>query len=290
MHPPTPVTAVTAPTRDEADALRRVVKGTDPGDVAIRGGQLVHVHGAPTRPADVIVHGRHIAAVVPRGARPATRDVDATGLYIAPTFLDAHFHPAFARFEPGETARVLVPKGTTTLLADPDSIAGAGAPGRADADVAWALRVFAHAADVADAATLEDVAARLRVGRLVTVEAGPLGDAFRAILGEPGLIGLAGAHLAFGGADRYSEDPDDIRGIDHHVREAVELGVPAEVAIRMGSYNAASHYGLDHLVGSITASRLADLQLLADLETFAPVSVWVGGVEVAREGVAVKRR
>ena len=91
--------------------------------MAIRGGRVVHVHTAETRLADVIVHGRHIAAIVEPGRLRGERDVDATGLFVAPTFIDAHFHPEYTMLVPGEIARLIVPRGTTTLLADPVCIA-----------------------------------------------------------------------------------------------------------------------------------------------------------------------
>ena len=95
-----------------------------------------------------------------------------------------------------------------------------------------------------------------------------------------------GSHLAFCADDKLVGDLHDQGHIDHHVRSAVSLGVEPALAIRMASLNAASHFRIDHLVGSITPSRLADLQVLDDLEQFRPSSVWVGGVEVACGGRA----
>ena len=112
-----------APTPDEIYELRLVAAGQREADVAIRGGHVVHVHTAEVLPADVLVHGRHIAAIVEPGRLRAKRDVDATAKFVAPTFIDAHFHPEYTMLLPGETARLIVPKGTTTLLADPVCIA-----------------------------------------------------------------------------------------------------------------------------------------------------------------------
>lgn len=54
--------------------------------------------------------------------------------------------------------------------------------------------------------------------------------------------------------------------IDHHVREAIRLGVDQMSAYRMATLNAASYYRLDHLIGSITPGKLADLLILDNLE------------------------
>ncbi len=360
------VAGAAPPTPEEIYRLRRVAAGQEVADLAIRGGHVVHVHTAETRAADVLVHGRHIAAVVEPGRLRATRDVDATGFFVAPTFVDAHFHPEYTMLVPGEIARLVVPRGTTTVLADPVCIAnvlgargmdlvaststpmrvfaqvtpdvprrgrdgvngahvtqaeilervtrpsavsvGESNPFNLDEEMAEVLSVaigagkratghtarlsgeplWAYAAggvgDDHNAATLEEVIERLRLGMIVTLQAGSMSDYCEAILGRPDLLGLIGAHLAFCADDKHVEDLHDQGAIDHHVRSAVALGVAPELAIRMGSLNAAAHFRIDHLIGSLTPSRLADLQLLPDLETFRPAVVWVDGVEVARDG------
>lgn len=353
------------PSPAEVFELRLVAAGERVADVALRGGRVVHVHSGEVRAADVIVHGRHIAAVVPPGRLRAARDVDVTGLIVAPTFIDAHFHAEYSMLVPGEIARLSVPRGTTTVFADPNCIAnvlgargmdlvgststplrifaqvtpdvprrasrgldgariaqaeilerlrrpstvslGESNPFNLDEEMAEALSValgagkratghtarltgeplWAYAAggvgDDHNAATLDEVIERLRLGMIVTLQSGSMTDYCTAILGRPELLGLAAAHLAFCADDKHVEDLADHGHIDHHVRSAVALGVDPAIAIRMASYNAAAHFRVDHLIGSITPSRLADFQLLPDLTTFAPVSVWVDGTEVARD-------
>ena len=144
---PRPLTAGAAPpTPDEIYHLRRVAAGQETADIAIRGGQVIHVHTAEVRPADLLLHGRHIAAIVEPGRLHAHRNIDATGLYVAPTYIDAHFHPEYTMLLPGETARLIVPRGTTTLLADSVCIANVlGAHGMdLVASTTTPLRLFAQ--------------------------------------------------------------------------------------------------------------------------------------------------
>lgn len=54
--------------------------------------------------------------------------------------------------------------------------------------------------------------------------------------------------------------------IDYHVREAIRLGVEPIKVYRMATLNAATYYRLDHLVGSVTPAKLADLLILDNLE------------------------
>jgi N-acyl-D-amino-acid deacylase len=58
----------------------------------LRGGTVVDGTGAPGQPADVAVEGDRIAAVGRGLAGEAARTIDATGLVVAPGFIDMHSH------------------------------------------------------------------------------------------------------------------------------------------------------------------------------------------------------
>ncbi|ALM82605.1 amidohydrolase family protein [Bordetella sp. N] len=61
-------------------------------DLVFKGGTVIDGTGAPRREADVGIVDRHIAAVGNLSDEPAHRIVDATGLIVAPGFIDAHAH------------------------------------------------------------------------------------------------------------------------------------------------------------------------------------------------------
>jgi N-acyl-D-amino-acid deacylase len=61
-------------------------------DVLIRGGQVLDGAGAAAVRADVGIRGDRIVSVGPLGAAAAKRVIDATGLTVAPGFIDLHTH------------------------------------------------------------------------------------------------------------------------------------------------------------------------------------------------------
>ena len=61
-------------------------------DLIFRGGTVIDGTGAPRRDADVGVVGQHIEAVGDLSGEAARHSVDASGLVVAPGFIDAHAH------------------------------------------------------------------------------------------------------------------------------------------------------------------------------------------------------
>lgn len=71
--------------------------------------------------------------------------------------------------------------------------------------------------------------------------------------------------------------------MDYNIRNAIESGVPVIDAYKMGSYNTARHFHVEHLVGSIAAGRYADVVLLSDPDTVAITRVVANG-RIASKG------
>lgn len=69
--------------------------------------------------------------------------------------------------------------------------------------------------------------------------------------------------------------------MDHVVRLAMEAGVDPMTAIQMGSINSAEAYRIDHLVGSISPGRLADILIIDSPGNFNVESVIIKGKVVA---------
>ncbi|GAA3169701.1 MULTISPECIES: adenine deaminase C-terminal domain-containing protein [Streptomyces] len=102
-----------------------------PHDLRISGGQVVSSFTGERFAADVLVRDDLISGVLPPGTPADAREhLDATGLLIAPGFVDAHMHIESSFLTPQTFAALTLARGTTTVLADPHEIvnvAGAAA-------------------------------------------------------------------------------------------------------------------------------------------------------------------
>ncbi|MFD1712988.1 adenine deaminase C-terminal domain-containing protein [Amnibacterium flavum] len=117
------------PTEAELGRLRAVASGTELPDLIVRGGLVQSPGTDEFLERDVVIAGRHIATLTPwNHFAAATEEIDATGQYVVPTFIDAHLHIEYTNLTPGELARVSVARGTTTVLTDPNGAANVWGP------------------------------------------------------------------------------------------------------------------------------------------------------------------
>jgi adenine deaminase len=77
-------------------------------------------------------------------------------------------------------------------------------------------------------------------------------------------------------------------GLDHEIRGAIALGVPAIRAYQMATINNARHWRLDRDHGGIAPGRYADILVVSDVERVAVTRVFASGREVARGGTLVQ--
>lgn len=108
------------------ETLVRVAQGQEPADTVIRHANLVSVTTHEILPdADIAIACGRVAYLGLDGHTaehcigPKTKVVDATGKYVAPGYIDSHIHVESAMIGCAEYAKVVVPRGTTTIFADP---------------------------------------------------------------------------------------------------------------------------------------------------------------------------
>ncbi|MEV7692151.1 adenine deaminase C-terminal domain-containing protein [Microbacterium sp. NPDC089189] len=138
-----------------------------------------------------------------------------------------------------------------------------------------------------NAATVEEVLERTRLGAMITVMGSSLTDNTVPLFADLDAIAPALRHLSFCADDKHAHDLSTQGHIDHHVRQAIRFGIDPQLAYRMATTQPAHYYRLDQAVGVLAPSRLADLQIIPDLAEVRPSVVIVAGEVVARDGAAL---
>jgi adenine deaminase len=97
-----------------------VARGDEPADLVVRNGRVLSVFTREWLETDVAVCDGFIAGL---GDYEGTDELDAGGRYVVPGLIDAHVHIESSKLLVDEFARLVLPLGTTTVVADPHEIA-----------------------------------------------------------------------------------------------------------------------------------------------------------------------
>ena len=72
--------------------------------------------------------------------------------------------------------------------------------------------------------------------------------------------------------------------LDASLRSALKLGVPPKLAYQMVTINVAEHFRLDHLIGSISPGKMADILIIPSPDDFSPQWVMCDGKIISKNG------
>ena len=97
-----------------------VARGDEAADVVVRGGRVLSVFTREWLDCDVAIVDGVVAGL---GAYDGRETIDATGRFVVPGFVDAHMHLESVKLLVDEFARLVLPFGTTAVVADPHEIA-----------------------------------------------------------------------------------------------------------------------------------------------------------------------
>ena len=174
----------------ELSRFLAVARGDEPADLVLRNGQVINVYTGEITQADVAVSGNVIVGIGTDYV--ANQEVDVGGRYICPGLIDAHVHIESAMVTPPQFARAVVPRGTTTVVADPHEIANVvGADGiryMLAASEGLPLTVYIALPSCVPATHMGTAGASLEASDLVSLSDLPRVIGLAEFMNAPGLI------------------------------------------------------------------------------------------------------
>lgn len=287
--------------------LLSVSRGEAPADLLLTNGRIANVFTGEIEAADVAVTGDRIAGVGPGYVAEAT--VDLRRRFLLPGFIDAHVHIESSMVTPGEFARAVLPRGTTTVVSDPHEIANvhglAGIRFMLDSSEDLPLTVFVMASSCVPATHMGTAGAELIARDLETLLDHPRVLGLAEVMNFPGVIfGDEGVHRkieAFRGRVVDGHAP----GVSGHMLNAYVAGGPesdhecttaeeAREKLRRGLFiffrEATNAKNLRDLLPALTPTNLRRIALCTDDRQPSDL-LDEGGIDAAiriavREGVA----
>ncbi|HYK86708.1 MAG TPA: amidohydrolase family protein, partial [Ktedonobacteraceae bacterium] len=109
------------------DGLQRriqIARGRLPADLVLRNARLVNVCSGECYAADVaIADGLIVGVSEPHGSYAGREERDLQGRWLAPGLIDGHMHIESTMLLLSEFARIITPRGVTTVMLDPHEFA-----------------------------------------------------------------------------------------------------------------------------------------------------------------------
>jgi adenine deaminase len=144
-----------------------VARGEAPADLVVHGGRVLSVFTREWLETGIAIADGVVAGL---GDYEGVETLDATGRWIVPGLIDAHMHLESAKLLVDEFARLVLPLGTTAVVADPHEIANVlgtdGVHWLLDVCAGLPLEVFFTAPSSVPASTFESPRRRLTTGDL----------------------------------------------------------------------------------------------------------------------------
>ena len=108
--------------------LIEVAMGKREATLKLENANLINVFSGEIYLANIYIYNEYIADIVESKNDPLKKSkeiIDLKGKYLAPGFIDSHVHIESSHLTPYHFAEAVIPKGTTTIIADPHEIANA---------------------------------------------------------------------------------------------------------------------------------------------------------------------
>jgi adenine deaminase len=174
-----------------------VARGDEPADLVVRGGRVLSVFTREWLEVDVAVVDGVVAGL---GDYDGRELLDASGRFVVPGLIDAHLHLESSKLLVDEFARLVLPFGTTAVVADPHELANVlgtdGVHWLLDATAGLPLDVFFMASSSVPASIFESPRRALTTGDLEALLRRRRVIGLAEMMNFPGVIGGAPEELA----------------------------------------------------------------------------------------------
>jgi adenine deaminase len=180
-------------TRDRIRAARGLV----PPQLVLKNARVVNVFANDVHECDVAIHGGQIVGL---GSYDGPDVHDLRGGYVFPGLMDGHIHIESTMLCPGQFARAVVPRGTTSVFVDPHEIANVlGADGvrlMLGATEGLPLDVFVNVPSCVPASPMETAGHVLEAADMAPLLDEPRVVGVAEMMNFPGVLGADESVLA----------------------------------------------------------------------------------------------
>jgi adenine deaminase len=260
------------------DLARRlaVARGDELADVVIEGGKVFSAFTREWLETEVAICDGYVAGL---GEYAGKEVIHAGGKYVVPGFIDAHMHLESSKLLVDEFARLVLPLGTTTVVADPHEIANVlgtdGIHWLADLADEVPLDIFFMASSSVPASKFESPRRALTLGDL------------QGLLHRRRVIGLAEMMnypgVVAGDPDELAKLAlDDISHVDGHAPGVLgrELQAYAAAGVRSDHECSTPEEGRERLRAGMWV-LIRDATAARNVEELAPLALEFGSARMA---------
>jgi adenine deaminase len=221
--------------------LLAAARGDESSDLLLENARLVNVFTGEIYETAIALSGSRIAGLGP-GYRAKSK-LDLEGRFVAPGLIDAHVHIESSMVPPRAFARLVLPRGVTTVVADPHEIANVrgleGVRYMIESARKSPLSFFFTAPSCVPASHLETSGASLGASDLAS------------LLGEPEILGLAEV-MNFPGV--IEGDEEVLAKLEAFEGRVIDGHCPRLSGLPLNAY-AAAGIGSDHESTAIAEAR-----------------------------------
>ncbi|MBC8106724.1 MAG: adenine deaminase [Anaerolineae bacterium] len=214
------------------DDLLSIARGDAPADLVLQHGRIVNVFSGEIESADIAIAGGLIAGI--GAGYEGRRRIDLRGAFVAPGLIDAHVHIESSLCIPSHFEQAVVPRGVTTVVADPHEIANVcdvdGVRFMAEASQALQLRVVLMAPSCVPATKMSNTGGELSALDLQSLFNDKLVHGLAEMMNFPATIGCDAGIIS---KVRFFSDLK--RPVDGHAPGVTGRDLNAYIAMGIGS-------------------------------------------------------